>query len=294
MWGPLAWHLLHCITLTAPEKPKRALYIQLFSDLSHILPCVVCREHYKGHLKQIPIDKNCGSRKELALWLFNLHNSVNFKLNKPIIPVNKAIKLYIEDDKLLFNRKKGFLFMDLIAKKAGSVRSKKRFEPYKRFFLTMAKLFPCTVSRKKLAQLCKVGKVNQIENGVDLKRWYIGMRDQWQKENMYKGCRRLVECELKNDHKSINYNLKLAGKKYLIGFDQKGIKPTKLLGLEYVPKREGVDIFGQFHKKDGGTCKRKLLEEMDKGIKLEKVKLTDVVNIDLRGRGGEKFVWLEM
>ena len=160
--------------------------------------------------------------------------------------------------------------MDLIAKKASSVRSKRKFEPYKRFFLTMAKLFPCTVSRKKLVQLCKVGKVNQIENGVDLKRWYIGMRDQWQKENMYKGCRRLVECELKNDHKSINYNLKLAGKKYLIGFDQKGIKPTKLLGLEYVPKREGVDIFGQFHKKDGGTCKRKLLEEMDKGIKLEK------------------------
>ena len=51
VWGPCAWHLLHAISIgnnkEIKEKNKNA-YIIFYKTFGYILPCVICKEHYKN------------------------------------------------------------------------------------------------------------------------------------------------------------------------------------------------------------------------------------------------------
>ena len=48
-----------------------------------MLPCAICREHYKQHLAKNPLTPFLDSRKDLLKWTIDIHNKVNKKLGKP-------------------------------------------------------------------------------------------------------------------------------------------------------------------------------------------------------------------
>ena len=86
IWGPYFWFTLHTITLAYPEKPTyidRRHFHDFFLSLQHILPCQLCREHYKQHLQEYPVSAHLDSKESLVKWCFFLHNKVNFSLGKP-------------------------------------------------------------------------------------------------------------------------------------------------------------------------------------------------------------------
>lgn len=86
-WGPSGWFFLHSITMGYPESnvtpETAALYKQFFESLEFVLPCVWCKRNYRRNLEQLPIDDHLGSRRELAEWLYRIHNLVNEETGVP-------------------------------------------------------------------------------------------------------------------------------------------------------------------------------------------------------------------
>jgi len=100
IWGPKLWFSLHTITLNYPENPTykhKKLYNNFFTNLQYLLPCSVCCKNYKTHLDKFPISENLKCKKDLVLWLINIHNEVNKQLGKPVIsPVDALKKIFNE------------------------------------------------------------------------------------------------------------------------------------------------------------------------------------------------------
>jgi hypothetical protein len=86
VWGPIFWNTMHIITLGYPVQPDEQTQTaakEFFYSLQFLLPCDICKAHYKKHITESP--PKTESQKELIHWAFDLHNKVNQDLNKPII-----------------------------------------------------------------------------------------------------------------------------------------------------------------------------------------------------------------
>lgn len=91
-WGPSLWNFLFTSILSRyPMKidntNKEHLLIKtefehLLNSLGVILPCVFCRESYKGFLAELPVKKYLVGRIELMFWLYSIKDKVNKKLIK--------------------------------------------------------------------------------------------------------------------------------------------------------------------------------------------------------------------
>ncbi len=111
-WGPEMWKILHglaekigqypqinhrYITNTGSKEEKR-LWSILLGSLRLSLPCPLCRKHYTEYINQFSPDKfihDTNISKELVrTWLFNLHNTVNERTNKPHISIELLSELY--------------------------------------------------------------------------------------------------------------------------------------------------------------------------------------------------------
>ena len=68
VWGPFFWLTIHITALAYPTNPsytdKRAAK-HFFESLANLLPCPVCREHYKQHLTKKPLLPHLDTRKDL-------------------------------------------------------------------------------------------------------------------------------------------------------------------------------------------------------------------------------------
>jgi hypothetical protein len=86
VWGPMFWMTIHLVALGYPSSPtytdKRSAK-NFFEALANLIPCPICREHYKGHLEKHPISPNLDTNKDLFDWTVKLHNEVNKSLGKP-------------------------------------------------------------------------------------------------------------------------------------------------------------------------------------------------------------------
>ena len=98
VWGPLGWMTLHSISINYPENPDTneklicSKFIEFFGDC---ITCHICKTHF---IKLYQIYKTrhpeyLNSRYDLFLFIVRLHNTVNKKLDKPIIKsVNEALQ----------------------------------------------------------------------------------------------------------------------------------------------------------------------------------------------------------
>jgi len=94
-WGPSAWHLLHTLSYTYPEKPtlEKQMEIEKFiSSFSELLPCKECKEGFKKYLKQNPIHSK--TREGFIKWCVDAHNHVNKKLGKDLVSYDEAELLW--------------------------------------------------------------------------------------------------------------------------------------------------------------------------------------------------------
>jgi hypothetical protein len=97
VWGKHGWIFLHSITMAYPDKPSekdKLNYKNFFHLLMFVLPCDVCREHFKQYISEIPIDNALHSKKKLVEWLINIHNKTNESLGKPVLNYIDVIDIY--------------------------------------------------------------------------------------------------------------------------------------------------------------------------------------------------------
>ena len=113
-WGPHAWVLLHTIAHNFdPELHDKEKFMEFFTILGDVLPCIHCRNSYKEFMEELPIEPyiNADDRLALHYWLYQMHNKVNNKLrNQGLLetpdPSFKAICLKYDQYKAECSRKK--------------------------------------------------------------------------------------------------------------------------------------------------------------------------------------------
>ena len=98
-WGPPLWRILHScaerlgnqIFVLLAEDEKRA-WVRILKDLDGVMPCALCRTHYKAWCKQVgashPISAIQGRGEEFRVaartWLWELHEEVNNSRSLPL------------------------------------------------------------------------------------------------------------------------------------------------------------------------------------------------------------------
>lgn len=94
-WGPFAWSLLHGlaeksgkVVFQLYEADERRAWIQLLQITGGMLPCSECRDHYKAWLQGHPVTSiqsmpYANLKEWIRTWLWQLHENVNSRLDKP-------------------------------------------------------------------------------------------------------------------------------------------------------------------------------------------------------------------
>lgn len=102
IWGPHLWFVLHTITFNYPVQPNsddKRNYKNFLLSLQYILPCNICRKHYKRHIHEHPPNKALKNRDSFIKWMIDLHNEVNGETGKKSTYtykeiINKYEKIY--------------------------------------------------------------------------------------------------------------------------------------------------------------------------------------------------------
>lgn len=97
VWGPFFWHTIHIVALGYPKNPTytdKKCAKDFYESLAFLLPCAICREHYKEHLGKHPITTFLDSRTDLIKWTIEIHNSINKTLEKPEWTLPEVLAYY--------------------------------------------------------------------------------------------------------------------------------------------------------------------------------------------------------
>jgi len=90
-WGPLGWMTLHSVSAIYPENPtpeERVLLEKFVESFRESITCPHCKGHFTGMLNMYrrTHPEWSSSRYHFFLFVCRAHNTVNKRLDKPIIP----------------------------------------------------------------------------------------------------------------------------------------------------------------------------------------------------------------
>lgn len=96
IWGNNIWYLFHCIAHKIKENEFDSNKNDLFLTIKIIcdnLPCPDCAKDASELLNKIDIS-NIKTKQEFKVLLFNFHNYINKKLNKPLFNLSDLDSKY--------------------------------------------------------------------------------------------------------------------------------------------------------------------------------------------------------
>ena len=97
VWGPFFWHTMHIVAIGYPKNPTyidKKCAKEFYESLAYLIPCSVCRTHYKEHIISNPLTPFLDSRTDLIKWTVDIHNSVNKMLGKPEWSMEEVMAYY--------------------------------------------------------------------------------------------------------------------------------------------------------------------------------------------------------
>jgi hypothetical protein len=97
VWGPFFWHTMHIVAIGYSKHPTytdKKCAKEFYESLVFLIPCSICREHYKEHLTNKPITPFLDSREDLLKWTIDIHNKVNKLTNKPQWTEAEVLRYY--------------------------------------------------------------------------------------------------------------------------------------------------------------------------------------------------------
>jgi hypothetical protein len=89
-WGPLGWMMLHSISVNYPKNPTAedmAILDKFISIFADCISCNNCKEHFKRMFTSYKKKYRewSSSQSQLFLFVCRAHNTVNNRLDKPIL-----------------------------------------------------------------------------------------------------------------------------------------------------------------------------------------------------------------
>jgi hypothetical protein len=97
VWGPFFWHTIHIVAIGYPKNPTytdKKSAKEFYESLAFLIPCAVCREHYKEHIAKNPLTPFLDSRTDLIKWTVDIHNKVNKMLGKAEWTIDEVLAYY--------------------------------------------------------------------------------------------------------------------------------------------------------------------------------------------------------
>jgi predicted lactoylglutathione lyase len=88
---------MHIVALGYSKNPTytdKKCAKEFYESLAFLLPCSICREHYKEYLQEKPISTFLDSRTDLIKWTVQIHNKVNKMLGKPEWTLEEVLSYY--------------------------------------------------------------------------------------------------------------------------------------------------------------------------------------------------------
>ena len=99
---PVIFSILFCTNgLVGQVHPSESLGRIFFDSLKTILPCEICRGHYKEFLKKKPISPYLDNKKSLMEWVLDCHNNINKIISR--IKINSSNKFLSLSEKSSFD-----------------------------------------------------------------------------------------------------------------------------------------------------------------------------------------------
>ena len=95
-WGKNCWNFLNAVAISYPNNPTADQQSQMnifIHSLPPVLPCAMCRNHFKKIVDETLDSKALGSRYGLLVWLNNAHNAVNIRIGKPEVALEEMVRL---------------------------------------------------------------------------------------------------------------------------------------------------------------------------------------------------------
>ncbi len=99
VWGPPAWISLHISAVNYPEQASNLVRERMKNRILALpleIGCTDCRTHCTNIIQKIApnLDTICSTRDNLFKFYVDLHNMVNVRLNKPVMSLETAWKMY--------------------------------------------------------------------------------------------------------------------------------------------------------------------------------------------------------
>lgn len=74
IWGPSAWVFIFSVIDQMPNGDVPEGYASFFQSLGDVLPCNICRRHYRRYCIEHPIPIQ--SKEAMRQWAQNLRNQI--------------------------------------------------------------------------------------------------------------------------------------------------------------------------------------------------------------------------
>ena len=91
------WNLIHCLAFKLETEISKDFTLKQlvfkFYNILKLLPCNVCKIHYRQFLKKNPL-RIIKNNDMLQKWTIDLHNDVNTRLNKKIYFIESVKYIY--------------------------------------------------------------------------------------------------------------------------------------------------------------------------------------------------------
>lgn len=84
------WKQIHINAIKYTKSKNHQQYCTWIRELSNMMTCHICKNHMNEYFKLNPPELS----KDLFSWSWDFHNSVNLRLNKPILDYYTAVLLY--------------------------------------------------------------------------------------------------------------------------------------------------------------------------------------------------------
>jgi hypothetical protein len=93
--GPGLWYSLHSLSAFSKTPEMKSYAIQYIKNLQENFPCGECKIHFGDYIQKHPLENTInGNEESLFMWMFNFHNTVNYRLGKQIVSYEDAKKIF--------------------------------------------------------------------------------------------------------------------------------------------------------------------------------------------------------
>jgi hypothetical protein len=278
IWGPYCWHMMHILTYNYPEQPNeinKNNIKEFFSSLQYIIPCSICRSHYKKKISKTPVSRVYSNKHSLIKWCVDLHNEVNRGLKKKTLSIENSNNIYIntKNNELLIDHYKLSLIMDIIINTCpDNIDNKKIIIGYIQFFNSLKYIYPCEECKILYNNaLVKYPLIN-INNCFDLKNWYNKIK-YWQNNHKYNEQIYVFKYRLFDNKTKITSKLM---------FNTKTNNISKLDNTLIIQNGKSYNIKQNVILKNGTKMSFLIVENLFKNISLTDIKLTTLIDYNFK------------